>query len=90
MTDVTPTRVEAAPLFVTHLVPGDGCNILHLSQEVCAAIGLNENGEVSLTVENGKLIITPVKPQSVDQEKVGQLLDQLVDRRRDVYQRLAQ
>ncbi|MCA9113255.1 MAG: hypothetical protein KDA52_25100 [Planctomycetaceae bacterium] len=65
-------------------------NAIILDKPILELLGIEENAEVQLTVQNGTLIITPTNPHTVSQEKVNEILDQLVDNRRDVYQRLAQ
>ena len=63
---------------------------LIIDQPVLDLLGLEERGEVQLTIENGSLVVTPVNPRSIDRERFAELLDQLVERRREVLQRLAQ
>lgn len=64
-------------------------NALILDKPILELIGVAEGGDVQLTVQSGSLIITPANPQPVDRERFGELLDQLVERRRDVLQALA-
>lgn len=64
-------------------------NALILDKPILELIGVAEGGDVQLTIQSGSLIITPANPQPVDRERFGELLDQLVERRRDVLQALA-
>lgn len=68
----------------------DGVNVLVLDKPLLELLGLEENAEVHLSVQEGSLIITPANPRPVDRERFNKLLDQLVEDRRDVLQRLAQ
>ena len=43
-------------------------NALILDRAILELVGLEEGGEVRLTVHNGSLIITPTKPKPVDKE----------------------
>jgi antitoxin component of MazEF toxin-antitoxin module len=65
-------------------------NALLLDKAILELLGLEENGEVQLTVSDGSLIVTPVNPQPVDQERFEKCLDRVVATRRDVLRRLAQ
>ena len=65
-------------------------NALILDKPILELLGIEESGEVQLTIERGSLVITPVNPRPVDEERFDKLLDDLVERRRDVLQALAQ
>jgi len=65
-------------------------NALILDRAVLELIGLEENGEVQLTVSRGSLVVTPVRPKAVDQERFRECLDRVVDERRDALRRLAE
>ena len=65
-------------------------NALILDKPILELLGLEENAEVQLTVQDGSLIITPANPQPVDKERIDELLNQMIDSRRDVYRQLAQ
>lgn len=68
---------------------GNG-NALFLDKAVMELIGLEENGDVQLTVQNGSLIVTPVHAKPVDPERFEQCLNRVVEERRDVLRRLAE
>ena len=63
---------------------------LILDKAVMELIGLEENGNVQLTVSNGSLILTPVHPKRVSPEQFEQALSRVIGRRRGVLRRLAQ
>jgi antitoxin component of MazEF toxin-antitoxin module len=65
-------------------------NALLLDKAVMELIGVAENGQVQLAVSGGSLIVTPVNPRPVDQERFEACLDRVVAKRRDVLRRLAQ
>jgi antitoxin component of MazEF toxin-antitoxin module len=65
-------------------------NALILDKPILELLGIEESGEVRLTIERGSLVITPVNPRPVDEDRFEKLLDDLVERRRDVLQALAQ
>lgn len=65
-------------------------NALLLDKPIMELIGLEENGQVQLTVTGGSLIVTPANPHPVDQQRFEASLDQVVSDRRDVLRRLAQ
>lgn len=63
---------------------------LILDQAVMELIGLEENGEVQLTVNRGSLILTPARPKNVSPEQFEKALSRVITRRRSVLKRLAE
>ncbi|MFB3880053.1 MAG: antitoxin [Armatimonadota bacterium] len=63
---------------------------LILDRAIMDLIGLEENGDVQLTVRNGSLILTPARPRPVTREQFERALDRVVSRRRGVLRRLAE
>jgi len=64
-------------------------NALLLDKAILELLGLDEGGEVQLTVDNGSLIVTPVTPRAVDKERFEACLNRVVADRREVLRRLA-
>ena len=64
-------------------------NALVLNKAILELLGLEEEGEVQLTISNGSLIVTPVHPRPVDQDRFEACLERVVTDRRDVLERLA-
>ena len=65
-------------------------NALLLDKALMELMGLDENGEVQLTVDNGCLVVTPVRPRPVDKERFEACLDRVVVERREALRRLAE
>lgn len=61
-----------------------------LDRAVMELVGLEENGEVQLTVHNGSLILTPANPKQASPEEFDRALSRVIARRRSVLRRLAQ
>jgi antitoxin component of MazEF toxin-antitoxin module len=68
---------------------GNG-NALFLDKAILELVGLEEGGEVQLTVRNGSIIIAPVRPKLIDKKKFEASLDRVVTKRREVLRRLAE
>ena len=65
-------------------------NALILDRPILELLGLEENGEVQLTVSDGSLVVTPVHPRTISRERFEACLERVVDERRDVLKRLAE
>ena len=65
-------------------------NALILDRAIMELVGLQESGEIQLTVHNGSIIITPTHPQAVDKDRFEACLDRVVTERREVLRRLAE
>jgi len=74
---------------VKHLRKVGNSNALLLDKPILELLGLEEDGEVRLTVAGGSLIVTPVQPRQVDPGRFDACLDRVVSRRRPVLRRLA-
>lgn len=68
---------------------GNG-NALFLDKAILELAGLEEGGEVQLTVHNGSIIITPAYPEPVSKERFEAALRRVVTERREVLRRLAE
>ncbi|MDZ7860940.1 MAG: AbrB/MazE/SpoVT family DNA-binding domain-containing protein [Candidatus Krumholzibacteriota bacterium] len=64
-------------------------NALILDKPILELLGLEENGQVHLTIQDGNLIVTPVNPQLVNAEEMNEQLDYVMKKRRNVLRRLA-
>ena len=61
-----------------------------LDKAILELVGLDEGGEVQLTVRNGSLILTPVNPHPVDPDRFEECLRRVVAERREVLRKLAE
>jgi antitoxin component of MazEF toxin-antitoxin module len=64
-------------------------NALILDKPILELLGLEEDGQVQLTIQDGNLIVSPARPQLVRIEEMREKLDYVVKKRRDVLRRLA-
>jgi len=65
-------------------------NALILDKPILELLGLEEDGQVQLTIQDGNLIVTPTRPKPVTAELVKEKLDYVIRKRRDVLRRLAE
>ena len=65
-------------------------NALILDKAILELVGLAEDGEVQITVNNGSIILTPAQPRPVDKARFESCLDRVVEERREVLRRLAE
>lgn len=65
-------------------------NALTLDKAVMELVGLEEGSHVQVTVHDGSIILTPVKPSVVDKNRFEACLERVVQKRREVLRRLAQ
>lgn len=63
---------------------------LTLDKALMELVGLKAGGEVSISVRDGSIILTPVNPQPVDPTRFEACLNRVVNERRDVLRKLAQ
>jgi len=68
---------------------GNG-NALFLDRAIMELVGLEEGGEVQLTVRDGVIVVAPVHPRAVDEDRFEAALDKVVRERRDALRRLAE
>ncbi len=65
-------------------------NALILDKPILELLGLEENGQVQLTIQDGTLIVSPALPRQLGPEDLTEKLDYVVNKRRKVLKRLAQ
>jgi len=65
-------------------------NALILDKPILEILGLEEGGQVQLTIQDGHLIVSPANPSAVDSSTLAEKLDYVVDKRKDVLKRLAE
>jgi antitoxin MazE len=65
-------------------------NALILDKPLLELLGLEENGQVQLTIQDGNLIVTPTHPKLVKSEDISQELEYVIKKRKKVLRRLAQ
>lgn len=65
-------------------------NALILDKPILELLGLEEDGQVQLTIQDGNLIVTPARPNLVGKEDFDRKLDDVVSKRRSVLKKLAE
>jgi antitoxin component of MazEF toxin-antitoxin module len=65
-------------------------NALILDKPILELLGLEEGGQVQLTIQDGTLIVTPARPQLVSPEEMRTKLEYVIKKRKAVLKRLAQ
>ncbi len=65
-------------------------NALILDKPILELLGLEEDGQVQLTIQNGNLIVTPTRPLQIDPKNLNDKLDYIVKKRKKVLKRLAE
>jgi antitoxin component of MazEF toxin-antitoxin module len=65
-------------------------NAVIIDKAIMELVGLEENGEVQITVHDGSVVLTPAHPRTVDQARFEAALERVVTERREVLRRLAQ
>ena len=63
---------------------------LILDKPILELLGIEDRGSVQLTVTNGSLVVTPVQPAAVGDERFRECLEQVIKSRRKVLKRLSQ
>ena len=61
-----------------------------LDKPILELLGLEEDGKVQLTIQDGHLIVTPAYPKLVDDEALQEKLEYVLKKRHGVLKRLAQ
>lgn len=64
-------------------------NALILDKPILELLGLEEEGQVQLTIQDGNLIVSPARPQLVSPDEFEDRLDHVMKKRADVLRRLA-
>ena len=65
-------------------------NALILDKPILELLGLEEDGQVLLTIQDGKLIVAPARPRLASAEHLGGTVEHVMKRRQDALRRLAQ
>lgn len=65
-------------------------NAIILDKALMELVGLRQDGSVQVRVHGGSIILTPTDPVPVSKDRFQATLDDVVKRRRDVLERLAQ
>ncbi len=65
-------------------------NALILDKALMELVGLEENGDVQITVHNRSIIVTPADPRPVDKDRFEACLSRVVEERREVLRKLAE
>jgi len=60
-----------------------------LDKALLELVGLQDGGQVQVTVQNGAIVLTPVNPNPIDPARFEAALDRVVRTRREVLRRLA-
>lgn len=64
-------------------------NALILDKPILELLGLEEDGQVQLTIQDGNLIVSPAYPKLVGEEVLEEKLEYVMKKRRAVLKRLA-
>ena len=65
-------------------------NALILDKPILELLGLEEGGEVQLTIQDGILVVTPARPQLVSPAEMSKKLEYVIKKRENVLRQLAQ
>ena len=65
-------------------------NAIILDHAVMEMVGLEERGQVQVTIRDGSIIVTPANPRRVDPAAFAKALDSVVSRRRGALRKLAE
>ncbi|MCB9139970.1 MAG: AbrB/MazE/SpoVT family DNA-binding domain-containing protein [Caldilineaceae bacterium] len=65
-------------------------NALILDKPILELLGLEEGGQVQLTIQNGALIVVPANPLPVDMDDMSSKLEYVLQKRKEVLRRLAE
>jgi antitoxin component of MazEF toxin-antitoxin module len=65
-------------------------NALILDKPILELLGLEEGGQVQLTIQDGLLIVAPANPRQLTSDDLQDHLDYVVKKRQGALQRLAQ
>jgi len=77
-------------IMIKHLRKVGNSNALILDKPILELLGLEEGGQVQLTIQDGSLIVTPANPGVVDQDAFESNLDLVIKKRKKVLKRLAE
>ncbi len=65
-------------------------NALILDKPILELLGLEEDGQVQLTIQDGHLIISPANPRLVNHVDMEEKLEYVLSKRKNVLRRLAE
>lgn len=65
-------------------------NALILDKPILEILGLEEGGQVQLTIQDGHLIVSPAHPDRVAEGTIAEKLEYVVGKRKDVLRKLAE
>ncbi len=65
-------------------------NALILDKPILEILGLEEGGQVLLTIQDGNLIVSPAHPSRVAEAAIAEQLEYVVGKRKDVLRKLAE
>lgn len=68
---------------------GNG-NALFLDKAILELVGLEEGGEVQITVHAGTIVVTPTHPHPIDKQRFEAALNRVMTERREVLRKLAE
>lgn len=68
---------------------GNG-NALFLDKALMELVGLEEGGEVQITVNEGSIILTPAHPAPVSRERFQSALERVATERKKAFRKLAE
>ena len=65
-------------------------NALILDKPILELLGLEEDGQVQLTIQDGNLIVSPTRPRPVSEAEMRDQVAYVIKKRQEVLKRLAQ
>jgi antitoxin component of MazEF toxin-antitoxin module len=63
---------------------------LLLDKPILELLGISDRDQVQLTVTNGSLVVTPVQPRTVGQDRFEECVGRVMKKRRKLLDRLSQ
>lgn len=75
---------------IKRLKKGGNGNALFLDRAILELVGLEEGGEVLLTVRDGSIIVPPANPRPIERDRFEAALQRVTTERREVLRRLAE
>lgn len=75
---------------IKHIRKVGNSNALILDKPILELLGIEEDGQVQLTIQDGLLIVAPAHPRQLTSDELQEHLDEVVRKRRGALRRLAQ
>jgi len=75
---------------IKHIRKVGNSNALILDKPILELLGIEEGGQVQLTIQDGLLIVAPANPRQLTPDELQEHLDEVVRKRRGALKRLAQ